>query len=153
MTTDERGGPRLPTDDEENRFWSLLTEARSKSDGSTEGFLTALSDLCEPMSSSELTDLDRVVERKLYDIDRADIQAVTDGSDDGFLYARGHIVASGRETYYAVLADPNNAEADEELEEMCYFFAHLHDKKYGSWPKTDSGISRESCSNAGGWRP
>jgi hypothetical protein len=34
-----------------------------------------------------------VLERTLYDIDRADIQAVTDGSDDGFLYARGFVVA------------------------------------------------------------
>ncbi|MEY9935464.1 hypothetical protein ABH926_010146 [Catenulispora sp. GP43] len=152
MTTDEQGGPRLPTDEEENRFWSLLAEARSGAGGSTERLLEALSDLCESMSSSELTDLDRVVERKLYDIDRADIHAVTDGSDDGFLYARGYIVASGRETYYAVLADPDTAEEDEELEEMCYFFAHLHDKKYGSWPETGSGISRESFSNAEGWR-
>ena len=154
MTTDERDGPRLPTADEEDRFWSLLAEAWSGADGSTETFLDALTDLCEDMSSAELTDLDRVLERKLYDIDRADIQAVTDGSDDGFLYARGLIVASGRETYYAVLADPNAAEVfeDEELEEMCYFFAHLHDKKYGSWPETGSGISRESCSNAAGWR-
>lgn len=153
MTTDERGKPRLPTADEENRFWSLLAEARSKSDGSPAAFLRRLTELCDAMSSRELTDLDRVLERKLYDLDRADIHAVTDGSDDGFLYARGFIVASGRETYYAVLADPSVAEADEELEEMCYFFAHLHDEKYGSWPETGSGISRESCSNAQGWRP
>jgi hypothetical protein len=153
MTTDEQDGPRLPTDEEENRFWTLLDQARSRAGtGTTEGLLEALTELCDGMSSRELTDLDRVVERKLYDADRADIHAVTDGSDDGFLYARGLIVASGREAYYGILADPSLAEPDGELEEMCYFFAHLHNEKYGSWPKTGSGISRESCSNAAGWR-
>ena len=153
MQTDERDGPRLPTDDEESRLWSLLAEARSKADGSEETLLGALAELCEDMSSAELTDLDRVVERKLYDIDRADIHAVIGGSDDGFLYARGFIVGSGREAYYAVLADPKAAPTDDdELEGLCYFFAHLHDKKFGSWPETGSGISRESCRNAAGWR-
>lgn len=91
-------------DDEEDRFWSLPAEARSKADGSEEAFLGALTELCEDMSSTELT-------------------------------------------------DPNTASSDdEELEEMCYFFAHLHHEKFGSWPETGSGISRESCSNAAGWR-
>ncbi|ACU76024.1 hypothetical protein Caci_7195 [Catenulispora acidiphila DSM 44928] len=152
MTTDELGGPRLPTGEEEDRLWSLLAQAWSKAGDSREAFVKVLTELCEGMSSEELTDLDRVVERKLYDVDRADIHAVTDGSDDGFLYARGLIVASGREKYYAVLADPNAATPDDELEEMCYFFAHLHHEKYGSWPETGSGISRESCSNPEGWR-
>ena len=151
MSTDERATPRLPTPEEEDRFWSLLAEAWSKANNSTTTYISVLTDLCEGMSSQELTDLDRVLERKLYDLDRADIHAVTDGSDDGFLYARGLIVASGRETYYSVLADPNNATPDDELEEMCYFFAHLHNKKYDSWPATDSGISRESFSNPDGW--
>lgn len=152
MTTDELGALRLPTDEEEDRLWSLLAQAWSKAGDSTDAFVRVLTELCEGMSSEELTDLDRVVERKLYDVDRADIHAVTDGSDDGFLYARGLIVASGREKYYAVLADPNVATPDDELEEMCYFFAHLHHEKYGSWPETGSGISRESCSNPKGWR-
>jgi hypothetical protein len=59
-------------------------------------FLGALSGQCRELPGSDLASLDRVLERKLYDIDRADIQAVTDGSDGGFLYARGFIVAMGR---------------------------------------------------------
>lgn len=112
-------------------------------------FLAALTGLCQDMSATELTELDRVVERKLYDIDRADIQAVTDGSDDGFLYARGFIVALGRDYYTAVAGNPQLAICD--CESMCYFFAHPHNKLYGSWPETGSGISRESCSNPVGW--
>ncbi|MET8089612.1 hypothetical protein [Micromonospora sp. NPDC005220] len=52
------------------------------------------------------TNLDPVVERKLHDIDREDIHEVTDGSDDGFLYARGFIVALGRAYYEAVRTRP-----------------------------------------------
>jgi hypothetical protein len=95
--------------------------------------------------------LDRVLERKLHDIDRADIQAVTDGSDDGFLYARGFIVAMGRNFYDAVASDPQVAVRDAECEEMCYFFAHLYRERFGEFSDTGSGISRESCSNATGW--
>lgn len=91
------------------------------------------------------------VERRLYDIDRADIQAVTGGSDDGFLYARGFVVALGRDFYAAVAEDPKKAVPDAECEKMCYFFAHLHNERYGTFPDTGSKISRESCSNPAGW--
>jgi hypothetical protein len=37
------------------------------------------------------------------------------------------IVAAGHEFYDAVNADPAMAVVDAECEEMCYFFAHLHD--------------------------
>jgi hypothetical protein len=33
---------------------------------------------------------------------------------------------------------------DAECEEMCYFFAHLHDERFGRYPHTGSGISRET---------
>jgi len=37
-----------------------------------------------------------------------------------------------------------------ECEAMCYFFAHLHHERFGEFPETDSGISRETCSNPAG---
>ncbi|NUP63519.1 MAG: DUF4240 domain-containing protein [Nonomuraea sp.] len=114
-------------------------------------FLANLSALSRDLTADELVSLDRVAERKLYDIDRADVQAVTDGSDDGFLYARGFIVALGREFYDAVVRDPEMAVLDGECEAMCYFFAHLHAARFGSFPDTGSAISRESCSNPTGW--
>jgi len=85
------------------------------------------------------------------DIDSAELHAVTGGSDDGFLYARGFIVAMGRNFYYAVAADAQMAVPRAEFEEMCYFFAHLCHERYGNFPRTRSGISRESCSNLTGW--
>jgi hypothetical protein len=161
---------------DETRFWALLeaawaplgddvNQARRALAGRTPGsgmdtsivgnartaFLDGLTGQCRGLPDDELVSLDRVLERKLYDIDRADIQAVTDGSDDGFLYARGFIVAMGRDFYDAVAGDPQMAVPGAECEEMCYFFAHLHHERFGQFPDTHSGISRESCRNPAGW--
>jgi hypothetical protein len=169
-----RAVSKIPTAADESRFWSLIESAwervgdepsaRRKAlierESDTEAyalleyldpFLENLHALSEGLSSTELTDLDRVLERKLYDIDRADIQEITDGSDDGFLYCRGFIVAMGREFYEAVAADPTVAIVDADCESMCYFFTHLHNDEFGDYPATESGISRESGSNQAGW--
>jgi hypothetical protein len=169
---------RLPAEADTARFWTLLDDAWAAVGGSADAarhalltataddredlavevdsecdaMLDALADRCAEMTADELTDLDRVVERLLHDIDRADIQAVTDGSDDGFLYARGFVVAVGREFYRAVAADPTVAVLDAECGRICYHFAHLHADRFGDFPSTGSGISRESGSNAAGWR-
>jgi len=167
---------RLPSADDEARFWALVEAAwtqcsaeanrvrralaaratgpdadLSAVDGALPVFLGALADQCHALPGGELTRLDRVLERKLYGIDRADIQAVTDGSDDGFLYARGFIVAMGRDFYDAVASDPQVAMLDAECEEMCYLLADLYRERFGEFPETGSGISRESCSNVIGW--
>jgi hypothetical protein len=168
----------LPAGDAEGeaRFWALLeaawercgaevNQARRAAAGRIPGpepdltavdealpvFLGSLSDQCRELPGGELASLDRVLERRLYDIDRADIQAVTDGSDDGFLYARGFIVAMGRDYYDAVARNPRLAVTNAECEEMCYFFAHMYRAQFGEFPETGSGISRESCSNPDGW--
>ncbi|MFI0794332.1 DUF4240 domain-containing protein [Micromonospora rubida] len=167
----------LPSADDEARFWALVEsaweplgpEARALRralaerdpaaavdvdavDASFAPFLDNLRSRAAELSSEELTALDRVMERKLYDMDRADIHAVTGGSDDGFLYGRGHIVALGQEFYEAVRANPALAVPGGSCESICYLFAHLHDKLFGGWPRTGSGISRESFSNPEGWR-
>ncbi|QXJ19665.1 DUF4240 domain-containing protein [Actinomadura graeca] len=120
-------------------------------EGALSGFLENLAAAGRDLPAEELTRMDRVVERLLHDIDRADVHAVTDGSDDGFLYARGFIVALGEEFYTAVTRDPHMAVLDAECERMCYFFARLHNERFGDYPDTGSGISRESCSNPEGW--
>lgn len=178
MTVDQ-DDRRVPTSDEEARFWHLLegawaalddeiNQARralasrdpseevdlalvSSIEGAFEDLLRDLTEQSRELSATELTELDRVLERKLYDIDRADIQAVTDGSDDGFLYARGFIVALGADYYAAVAHDPEMAVLDAECEEMCYFFAHLHRERFGDFPETGSGITRGSCTSPSGW--
>jgi hypothetical protein len=157
---------------DEERFWSMIesawkvvggkSAARKKlAEGklsdekaeelmeSLEEVIPALREELDKLSSAELLAFDRILERKLYDIDRAEIQEHTDGSDDGFLYARGFIVAAGRGYYDAVNAKPAVAMMDLECEEICYVSFHIYEDKFGEMPPSD--ISRESCRNKARW--
>jgi hypothetical protein len=112
-------------------------------------FIPALRVRLQSLSQDDLLTFDRILERKLWDIDRAEIQEITDGSNDGFLYARGFIVAAGRDFYEAVNTTPARARTDVECENMCYLSYHVYKEKFGEMPR--SGISRESVSNPAGW--
>ena len=103
---------------------------------------------CRLASSSPWTASSSV---KLWEIDRADLHAAIGGSDDGFLYARGFTVAMGREFHRCVADDPRMGAPWAECEEMCYFFAHLHHERFGTFPERRSGVSRESGQNLTGW--
>jgi hypothetical protein len=171
-----QGEFRLPAPEDEARLWALaeaawaplgpeVRQARqdlvvrrpgsrgdiSVVEAALPAFLDILAARCRGLPADELTSLDRVVERKLWELDRADVHAVTGGSDDGFLYSRGFVVAMGREFYDAVAGDPEMGVPYAECEEMCYFFAHLSHEWFGEFPDTGSGISRESGSNLTAW--
>jgi len=157
---------------DESRFWLMIEAAWSKVGGLVEtreqlaegrdseelayslddalrSFIVALRKQLAELPAEELLAFDRILERKLYDIDRADIHERTDGSDDGFLYCRGFIVALGRRYYEAVREDPDLAVVDAECEQMCYISWHLYYERFGEMPP--SGISRETCSNFAEW--
>lgn len=159
---------------DERQFWSMIEQAWQEVDGAAASrrklaqgeleeedaaeladrslieFVPALRTALERLPREELLEFDRILERKLYEIDRAEIQEHTDGSDDGFLYARGFIVAAGQAYYDAVDKDPSRALMDLECEDMCYLSMHVFTEKFGEMP--DSGISRETGSNQAGWR-
>src|SRR4029077_14663115 len=129
-----------------------LAEGKLSEDGAyslqetlEEEVVAALQDQLGQLLADELLAFDRILERKLYDIDRADIHERTDGSDDGFLYCRGFIVGMGRQYYDAVRANPAVAVMDAECEAMCYLSLHLYDEKFGDLPPSD--ICRETGSN------
>jgi hypothetical protein len=156
----------------EERFWALIEEGwhaaggmqkerdqllsgELSDDGADElmdvtgEMVEALRQKLAALDKDELLQFDRILEKKLYDIDRAKIQERTDGSDDGFLYARGFIVAAGKTYYDAVNAEPVTAMMNMESEDMCYVSWHVYRELFGDMPK--SAISRESCSNKAGW--
>jgi hypothetical protein len=157
---------------DESRFWLMIesawkavggkTQARQKlaqgklsEDGagalqeSLEEVIPALRGSLDRLSAEELLAFNRILERKLYEIDWAEIHEQTDGSDDGFLYARGFIVAVGRGYFDAVNADPSKALSDLECEDMCFLPYHLYNEEFGEIPRSD--ISIESHSNKSGW--
>lgn len=156
----------------EARFWSMIEDAwvstggwnqerkalaaGQLSDGQLGELVGALDDVIPSLRASlqglnqdDLLMFDRILERKLWDIDRAEIQKFTDGSDDGFLYARGFIVAIGRDFYDAVNTTPERARMDVECEDMCYLSHQVYVERFGEMPS--SGITRESASNPDGW--
>lgn len=110
---------------------------------------SALYEQLDTLDAPALLAFDRILERKLYELDRADIQEATDGSDDGFLYARGFIVAMGEDYFNMVISEPSSAVMDAECEEICYISYHIYEEKFGELPP--SGISRETGSNKAGW--
>jgi hypothetical protein len=158
---------------DDNRFWAMIEDAWKEVEGaaaarkklaqgkldedsayelaeqSLSDFIPALKAALEQLPKDELLAFDRTLERKLYDIDRAEIQEQTDGSDDGFLYARGFIVAAGQGYYAAVDKDPSRALMDLECEDMCYLSFHVFKEKFGDMLHSD--ISRETGSNKAGW--
>ena len=162
---------------DEQRFWSMIEEAwKSAGDGgahaaarkklaqgklseegaeelvvvATDEIIPALQAALQQLSREDLLAFDRILERKLYDIDRSDVQEQTDGSDDGFLYARGFIVAAGKGYYDSVNADLSRAMMDMECEDLCYLPVRVYQERFGEMPPSD--ISRESASNPAGWR-
>lgn len=103
------------------------------------------------LDQARLLAFDRVMEQLMYRIDRAEIQEVTDGSDDGFEYARAFIVACGRNYYELVDRDPSKAVCDAELDRFAWVAAAALEERFGKSAWTPSDISRASCSNGEGW--
>jgi hypothetical protein len=157
---------------DENRFWAMIEAAWNTVGGEVEPrqrlvegrpsenrlcelgesldtVIAALNDQLSRLGTDELLAFDRILERKLCDIDRADIHERTGGSEDGFLYCRGFIVAIGRGYYEAVQSNPAMAVADAECREICYLSWNLYWEQFGEVPPSE--ISRESCSNSAGW--
>jgi hypothetical protein len=112
-------------------------------------FIECLSVRLNQLDEGDLVAFDRILERRLIELDREEIHEYTDGSDDGFLYCRGFIVAMGRDYCEAVSNNPSLGVLDAELEEMCYLPVHIHEERFGEFP--GSGLSRETASNEGGW--
>ncbi|TXT10547.1 hypothetical protein VHUM_02052 [Vanrija humicola] len=135
-----------PTEGEE----TLDYEAASALEPHLRPFLAALKTTLQAYTQPQLAAWDAHITQALYDIDREDVHAATDGSDDGFLYARGFIVAVGKDYYDKVNAQPSTyAIEDAEFESICYEAAHVHDARFGEWPPRT--VSRESGSNKAGW--
>ena len=155
---------------DEQRFWSIIQSAWPATEQTTalrqmafsgeleiskelyaiqKQILENLTATLNHLDGDDLLTFDRILERKLYDIDRADIQEYTDGSDDGFLYCRGFIISMGRDYYGMVQAEPSRAVMDIEFEELCYHAYWLYEQKYGPMPLSE--ISRETGSNRAGW--
>lgn len=125
--------------------------AVSALDAAQAAFLTSLRAYLDTLPQPALAQWDEHCAQALYALDTQAIHEVLDGSDDGFLYTRGFVVSLGRRYWELVRGQPETyGVEDAECESFCYIAAHLCNEKYGEWPT--ASVSRESCSNAEGWK-
>lgn len=125
--------------------------AVSALDKAEPAFLASVREFLSTLSQADLGQWDEHCAQALYAIDTQRIHDVLDGSDDGFLYTRGFVVAQGKKYYELVKSDPETyGVEDAECESFCYIGAHVYNDKFGDWP--GASVSRESCSNAEGWK-
>ena len=132
-----KASPELPAHRESALRTITHPETKDDHEAYIEGeepFIDAIRQQLDELPAEDLLAFDRILERKLYDIDREDVHEHTDGSDDGFLYCRGYIVAIGKTYYDAVNADPSNATFDCECESITYISANLYEEKFGPLP-------------------
>lgn len=161
---------------EDDRFWEMVEDAWAASGFSTarrlellhgasgrvaiaheveaacSAMVQSLRESLRALEEKDVLAFDRVLERKLQRLDRRDVHRVTDGSDDSFLYARGFILAAGRQYYEAVDSDPHTAVMGVECESIAYLAAEVMGERFGEDAWTRSEISRESFTNPEGWK-
>lgn len=103
------------------------------------------------LNKTELTTFIHILEEKIYDIDRAEIQEYTDGSDDGFLYCRCFIVAMGQSYYDMINHCPEKATMDLEAESFGFIAYKVYEKNFKEEFNIYEFHSMESASNPKGW--
>jgi Protein of unknown function (DUF4240) len=103
------------------------------------------------LDKDDLTTFIHILEERLYNIDRKEIQEYTDGSDDGFLYCRCFILGMGQKYYNMVDKDPSKATMDLEAESFGFSAYGVFEERFGEWFERGSIHSIETCSNTAGW--
>ncbi len=119
----------------------------------------SLGKMLNQLPAMEVIAFDRILEKRLYNLDREDIYEVTDGAeevsdesmDDRFLHERGFIVIMGEKYYRAVLNDPKKALKHFECRTISYLAAFIYEKKYGKFIESDARYKRETGSNKQAW--
>lgn len=125
-------------------------DSKNLSEALKESVVLVYEDQIDDLRKPQLVEFDRILERKLFDIDREDIHKKHGGPIERFLFARSFIVLAGRQYYEAVKEDPNRVVPKLEAEEMSrsakLYYYHKHDQEM---PATE--ISIETFSNKAGW--
>lgn len=103
------------------------------------------------LNQENLTKFIHILEEKIYNIDRAEIQEYTDGSDDGFLYCRCFILAMGQAYYDMIDNSPEKASMDLEAESFVFSIYKVYEEKYGEAFDLYATHCMETGSNHKGW--
>jgi hypothetical protein len=97
-----------------NGFWTLVDSAREGCRGDCTGVPDAVAQVLIALGLREIADFAQIQDALENAADREDLWLACVllnggfGSDDGFLYFRGWLIAQGRAVYAAALADPDS---------------------------------------------
>ena len=144
-------------------FWGLIDHLDWGHDGDDERVIKPVVDRLASLADAEIGSFHEILAQKLYDLDgRAWARESGDEiwlgepdrlSVDEFLYARAAVVARGRATFDAVLADPTQMPKNAGFEALLYVAANAYERKTGlEWDDLDdTEVSYETFSNDEGW--
>lgn len=112
-----------PSEMNETRFWSIIEQLDWRKEGNDQAVLAPAIAALSRYSETAIRAFADIQAKLLYQLDGksyADAYAGEDDyfSADGFLYARCAVVANGGETYYRVLAHPEQMPQDVEFEAL-----------------------------------
>jgi hypothetical protein len=116
-------------------------------------FIENLSAVLGSLTVEQVCSFDAVLERTLHALDRPELWKYTQGTNDGFLYKRGFIVALGREYHDAVDADESVAMFSRRFrcDEMTYVHALLGHDRFEDVIPHQHRFDRESFTNTKAW--
>ena len=140
----------------EKDFWSIIDLLDwNAEDGEEQVLAPAIAVLAEhPVSHIFL--FEDILAEKLFQLDTKAHAAAAypDGhlSEDGFLYMRAAVVASGRKRFEAVLNDPSQMSAEEDFEPLLSLAALAFRQKTGSEFDYLPPVSYETYANKEGWK-
>lgn len=126
---------------DETEFWALIESSRAKAKKDPERQMEALQTKLEKLPAAEIVAFDRIfgtVHAAAYRWDLWAAAYIIEGgcSDDGFMDFRSGLIALGRDTYDAALADPESlarlsVDTEFSLEEMAYVAASAYEAVTG----------------------
>jgi Protein of unknown function (DUF4240) len=147
-------------------FWELIATLDWSGGGNDDAVVEPLVESLASMPDKAMADFQNLLAAKLYALDgrawaRESGTEVWSGepdkvSEDGFLYARLAVVASGRSFYETVLADPTRMPKDRQFEPLMYVASRAYERKTGLDDNGDldmTDVSFETFSNEDGWAP
>jgi hypothetical protein len=145
-------------------FWGLIATLDWGHEDDGDRVVEPVVKALASMPDSEMAAFQNILAAKLYAIDgrawaRESGPTIWTGepdqvSEDGFLYARLAVVASGAESYEAVLADPGRMPKDRQFEPLLYIASRAYEHKTGLDDNGDldmTDVSFETFSNEEGW--
>lgn len=142
--------PRKMLSDDD--FWALIEILDPESFVSDEQGFERLIQALSQRTKREIKYFEETLAYKLYLLDTAaHAKAYGGGSDDGFLYTRCAVVASGKAFYESVLADPLKTPDDLEFEDLLGVGRSAYERKTGEELDYETGCSYETGSNRAGW--